>query len=98
MKTSEQILSYCKKKGYSIEYANYWAQRLFCEICGHPSAPPHHIKTRGAGGTDEEANLIALCAVHHKEAHTIGVVSFANKYEKFWQKILTALDMGFPEW
>ena len=98
MKTSEQILSYCKKKGYSIEYANYWAQHLFCEICGYHADPPHHIRTRGAGGSDETSNLLSLCTAHHTEAHTIGVTSFANKYEKFWEKILTALDIEFPEW
>ena len=28
----------------------------------------HHIRFRSAGGTDDEANLITLCAFHHSQA------------------------------
>lgn len=30
---------------------------------------PHHIKTRGAGGGDEQANLCPLCRSCHEAAH-----------------------------
>lgn len=30
----------------------------------------HHIKTRGAGGTDDLDNLICLCHRHHMEVHS----------------------------
>ena len=36
----------------------------------------HHIRTRGAGGSDDSANIIYLCRVHHTELHTIGTEKF----------------------
>lgn len=85
----EAILKHCKKHKYSKQYIDYWIRHAFCEICGYYSAAPHHIKTRGAGGSDEAKNLLALCTTHHTEAHTIGVMSFADKYSQ--DKIFTAL-------
>ncbi|WP_027093001.1 HNH endonuclease signature motif containing protein [Cohnella thermotolerans] len=39
------------------------------EICDHPAeGEPHHIKTRGAGGSDVRENLIQLCGEHHRLA------------------------------
>ena len=29
----------------------------------------HHIRSRGAGGTDDVGNLICLCRRHHIEVH-----------------------------
>ena len=41
-----------------------------CMNCGAAwGLTAHHIKTRGAGGTDEMENLVALCVVCHKAAH-----------------------------
>lgn len=41
-----------------------------CELCGRPCAgEPHHIKTRGAGGSDVPENLIQLCGRCHRAAH-----------------------------
>jgi len=90
----EAILRHCKKYKYSAKYTEYWIQNPFCEICGNYSAAPHHIRTRGAGGTDEPGNLIALCTAHHTEAHAMGIQSFANKYEQFYDKIAATLDFG----
>ena len=53
----------------------------WCEVCGTYGVHVHHIKTRGAGGTDEVLNLISLCPEHHTEVHTIGSKSFAEKYD-----------------
>jgi len=36
----------------------------------------HHIKTRGAGGSDDPENIIYLCRVHHAELHAIGTEKF----------------------
>jgi hypothetical protein len=49
---------------------------------------PHHIVTRGSGGTDNPDNLINLCLKHHDEVHTKGTETFAEEYglEKRWQK------------
>lgn len=40
----------------------------------------HHLKSRGAGGTDMDG-LAALCAKHHTEVHTIGRTAFEQKYQ-----------------
>ena len=40
---------------------------------------PHHVKTRGAGGVDK-ANIVPLCRIHHTELHTIGRITFEDKY------------------
>ena len=95
---TEAITRHCKKHKYSDTYRDYWIAHQFCEICGYHADPPHHIRTRGAGGSDEASNLLSLCTAHHREAHTIGVWSFANKYGQFQEKILEALDLEFPEW
>ncbi len=89
----EAILKHCKKYKYSKEYIDYWIHHAFCSICGNYSAAPHHIRTRGAGGSDEAKNLLALCATHHTEVHTMGVMSFADKYSHFFEKIIAALDI-----
>lgn len=52
-----------------------------CVVCGAiDGTVAHHIKTRGAGGNDLRENLITLCALHHKEVHDIGTVTFFKKY------------------
>lgn len=42
----------------------------------------HHIRYRSEGGLDEEANLILLCGMHHRMAHS-------NK--RIWQPVLLAV-------
>lgn len=46
----------------------------------------HHLISRGAGGNDEPSNLLALCALHHKEVHAIGRETFLRKYKEILQK------------
>ena len=36
---------------------------------------PHHVKTRGSGGSDQQ--LVPLCAGHHDEIHFMGRHSWA---------------------
>ena len=55
----------------------------FCEITGQPlpyNIMPHHIKTRGSGGTDDHDNLIRLSPKMHRLIHRIGVLEFYKKY------------------
>lgn len=92
MKTPEQIRAYCKRKGYSTEYAEYWVAHCYCEICNEPIVPPHHIRTRGAGGGDNPGNLLGLCAEHHTEAHK-GVLRFAHNHQQLHDKVYAALDI-----
>ncbi len=88
---TEAIKKHCRKYHYSKEYKTYWINHSFCEICQNFSSAPHHLRTRGAGGSDEAKNLIALCTTHHTEVGTMGVMSFADKYSQFFDKIITAL-------
>jgi len=40
------------------------------EVCGRSAeGEPHHIRTRGAGGSDVRENLIQLCGLHHRMVH-----------------------------
>ena len=68
-------------------------RNLACLVCRN-SAPndPHHIKTKGSGGSDSLTNLMPLCRLHHSEIHTMGLTSFAKKYinVKVWLQ-----DMGW---
>jgi hypothetical protein len=38
-----------------------------CQVpgCSRPAVHAHHVRRRSAGGSDEEWNLVALCAAHH---------------------------------
>lgn len=40
----------------------------------------HHIKPRGAGGSDGSWNRLGVCRVHHQEIEAIGNHAFAEKY------------------
>jgi hypothetical protein len=44
--------------------------RHFCQVpgCSRPAVHTHHLQYRAHGGSDDEANLIGLCAVHHLRA------------------------------
>ena len=41
--------------------------RHFCQTpgCSRPAAHAHHLQPRTQGGSDEESNLVSLCAAHH---------------------------------
>ena len=58
-----------------------------CCICG-AEAETHHTDAIGAGRDrlhydDSDHKKMALCRVHHSEAHNIGVDSFNEKYHVF---------------
>lgn len=58
-----------------------------CCLCGKP-ADVHHVQAIGAGRDrrnydDSNHKKMALCRVHHSEAHNIGVESFNDKYHVF---------------
>lgn len=50
---------------------------------------PHHIKTKGAGGSDDLSNLITLCADCHYRVHTGEIMNLAlkKKYDPIWPDI-----------
>jgi len=41
--------------------------RHLCQVpgCSRPAVHAHHIDPRSQGGTDDEWNLVSLCAAHH---------------------------------
>lgn len=51
-----------------------------CYICDAP-AERHHIVSRGAGGTDDEINILPLCREHHREIHAVGWQTFCRRYQ-----------------
>ncbi len=72
---------------YQDDLDTYMYQSLkyrSCVVCGRP-ADVHHIDTVGMGNNRNTVDhrtkhLIALCRVHHNEAHNIGWPTFAEKY------------------
>ena len=72
---------------YADDVEAYMYQSLryrSCVVCGKP-ADVHHIDTVGMGNnrqTTDHRNkrLIALCRIHHNEAHNIGWPTFAEMY------------------
>jgi hypothetical protein len=57
-------------------------KRIKCKVpnCNNFTIDRHHIKTRKAGGADDDWNLIELCRKHHTEIHRIGSATFIEKY------------------
>lgn len=63
---------------------DYIELQRYCEVSGKvvsSNIEPHHIKSRGAGGTNDFSNLIRLTPELHREIHTIGARKFAVKYK-----------------
>lgn len=57
-----------------------------CAVCGKKNAHIHHVDAVGSGRNRNEVDhtklrLIALCAEHHQETHTIGWQTFSVKYK-----------------
>lgn len=87
----EDIILHCARKGYGKLFATYWAQHPGCEVCGRESAAPHHIRTRGAGGSDDKGNLLSLCTFHHAMIHRSGASRFCREYPGVAEKVKRAL-------
>ncbi|NIT03478.1 DUF968 domain-containing protein [Candidatus Saccharibacteria bacterium] len=56
-----------------------------CIICGNPHACMHHVKSRGAGGSDAKSNLMPLCLEHHNEIHRKGRDVFTRKHPRAYR-------------
>lgn len=50
-----------------------------CLVCSSPGEPDH-IKSRGAGGTNEEFNLWSLCRSCHTKRHNLGFITFVSRH------------------
>lgn len=42
-----------------------------CVVCGHLITEQHHLIPRAYGGSDDPANLVALCPNHHTAFHIV---------------------------
>lgn len=87
---------HCKKHRYSAAYRDYWIAHRFCEVGvaeGHVryATPPHHLRTRGAGGGDSHENLLALCTECHADLHQVGARTFARMHPCVRGKLRRAL-------
>jgi predicted restriction endonuclease len=51
-----------------------------CFVCGESPVDRAHIKSRGAGGCDEDWNIILLCRQCHQTQHVYGWIRFCEKY------------------
>lgn len=89
---------YSKPKRYENEAYLAFIRQQPCHICRAPGTNhPHHVETRGAGGSDLRA--IPLCPLHHQEIHVVGVQTFAMKYRLeyievwagLWEKFIREL-------
>jgi len=56
---------------------------LNCVNCGFSRCEVHHIRSRGAGGQDDDFNLVPLCRKCHTEIHMRGAVTFTEENKKF---------------
>ena len=77
------------------EYTS-WSQYVKaqpCLICGATPVDGHHFPiTKAAGGNF----TIALCRQHHTECHTMGVVTWFDKYRRPLERFLwIAVNRGF---
>lgn len=52
-----------------------------CLVCGLRLSCAAHIKSKGSGGHDIPENLLVLCKLCHTEQHTLGIITFAEKYK-----------------
>ena len=67
-----------ERRVYSVHRA--FVRRHACVVPGCDGRPTEfaHVKTRGSGGHDSSG--IALCSQHHKEQHSIGILTFQRRY------------------
>lgn len=52
-----------------------------CVVCGSMPVDACHVRSKGAGGTDQEINLIPMCRKHHRMQHDMGWPRFWSAYE-----------------
>ena len=60
-----------------------------CEVCAGP-AEAHHIVSRGAGGPDEDWNVLYLCRRCHVEVHALGWVEYGLAHPRVYGRIVSA--------
>lgn len=86
-------LSFQKSKRKNNKDYIRWIHGWPCVVCSRWPVQAHHVRTRGAGGGDEQC--VPLCADHHvaggQSIHRLGVVTFGVK----WGVDLSEIADGF---
>lgn len=72
-------MKFGKPKRYEDKVLMSSFQNQTCILCPVQSVGCH-VKAVGAGGPDFEWNLVPLCIKHHTEQHTVGWITFIEKY------------------
>lgn len=67
---------------------------MTCIVCGRTPVDQCHIRSKGAGGPDEEFNLVPQCRQHHREQHDLNWWRYIHKYPQVWK----ALEAKGWEW
>ena len=85
---NEKIKHWGYQQGFNYGYSSRRKAVLHrdnytCQYCGKKNCrlEVHHVKFRSNGGTDDEENLITLCADCHKGVHA-GIVVLSKKPKK----------------
>jgi hypothetical protein len=65
-------------------------KKMRCLVCNRTKVDVCHVKSRGAGGSNEIHNLMPLCRIHHQEQGQIGILTFISKYDAV-ESYLTAM-------
>lgn len=70
-----------REKQYGDEAFVMWLHRLECAIpgCHNRDVEAAHVgRSRAAGGTWQD--VAPVCKAHHSEQHTLGILSWEQKY------------------
>jgi hypothetical protein len=51
-----------------------------CIVCGATPTDRDHIRSRGAGGTDDDWNIWHVCRFHHQQKHSMSLTLFVKHY------------------
>lgn len=86
---TQKLLSFLQLKKNSKDAKQLLAEirALPCVACGNYPSDPAHIRSVGAGGSNEPWNLMPLDRKCHSLQHQIGWKSFANKYPHVYDEL-----------
>ncbi len=80
-KVGEELKFAKKKRSSNKEYVR-WVHGWPCLVCNRFPVHAHHVKTRGAGGGDDQC--VPLCPDHHvmsgQAIHRLGVKTFEARF------------------
>jgi hypothetical protein len=66
-----------RRRGWSRRRGS--SSRLQVPGCSRAAAHAHHVVFRSAGGSDDDSNLVSLCAAHHLHGVHAGHVHVSGR-------------------